>query len=429
MKQNIIVIGAGMVGISIAWHLQKKGFEVTVIDRKDPGEETSYGNAGLIQREAVFPVAFPRSFSEIWRILPNRSLDIRYRPTALMHYAAPLWQYFQFSAPKSFQKIVREWASLIEHSTREHQTMMTAADCEFLVRKNGWLQVHRNQSSLQSYIDNLETFKAYGAEYKILSQEDIARLEPDLDATQFVGGIHWLNAWQVISPGDLVKQYAQSFIHMGGIIKKAEVESILPIESAPANNNAPPTSRENLGHWHVRTDEGLLKCDELVIATGPWANDLLKPLGYHFPLFPMRGYHQHYTIEAGKSLNFAVVDEDNGFVLSPQKLGIRLTTGAEFTFTDAPIAHGQLIADDKIARSLLPLQEVVEETPWFGHRPCLPDMKPIIGEAYKHDHLWLAFGHAHQGFTLGPATGRLLSELISDEIPYINPIPFKSDRF
>lgn len=423
MKQNVIVIGAGMVGISTAWHLQQKGYQVTVIDRKDPGEETSYGNAGLIQREAVFPVPFPRSVSEVFRILPNRSLDIRYRPTALMHYAGPLWQYFQFSAPQSFNKIVAEWASLIVHSTNEHQTMIAAADCEYLVRKKGWLQLHRKQTSLQSYIDNLETFKAHGAEFKILSQADIAELEPDLEASQFVGGIHWRNAWQVISPGDLVKSYAQSFVHNGGILKKASVESITPLHLTADEVTANPD------HWKVKTDQEVLSCDQLVIATGPWANDLLKSLGYHFPLFPMRGYHQHYNITEGKMLNFAIVDEDNGFVLSPQKLGIRLTTGAEFTFLESDIVKDQIHADEKVARTLLPLTDVVEDTPWFGHRPCLPDMKPIIGEAYKHDHLWFAFGHAHQGFTLGPATGRLLSELISNEIPYIDPTPFKSDRF
>lgn len=427
MKQHIIVIGAGMVGISTAWHLQQKGYQVTVIDRKAPGEETSYGNAGLIQREAVFPVPFPRSVSEIFRILPNRSLDIRYKPTALMHYAAPLWRYFQYSAPKSFNKIVTEWASLIEHSTSEHQTMMSAANCEYLVRKKGWLQLHRKQTSLQSYIDNLDTFKAHGAEFKILSQADIAGLEPDLDVSQFIGGIHWRNAWQVISPGDLVKSYAQNFVKNGGVIKQATVESISTIEPSTTLNAA--QNRDNTEYWIVNTDHGELSCHQLVVATGPWANDLLKPLGYHFPLFPMRGYHQHYNIAEGKMLNFAIVDEDNGFVLSPQKLGIRLTTGAEFTFLESPIVKDQLDADEKVARSLLPLTDAVEETPWFGHRPCLPDMKPIIGEAYKHDHLWLAFGHAHQGFTLGPVTGRLLSELISDEIPYIDPQPFKSDRF
>lgn len=414
-KDEIFVIGAGMVGVASAWHLLQKGYDVTLIDRKAPGEETSYGNAGLIQREAVFPVPFPRSLSEILRILPNKSLDIRYKPTALIHYAGPLWHYFRASAKAPFAKIVKEWASLIEHSTNEHQVMMTSSDAEYLVRKNGWLQLHRHKASLQAYIDNLATFNQYGAEYKVLNQADIAELEPDLDTSGFIGGIHWLNAWQVISPGDLVKSYANDFVAKGG---KLIETSVTKLEQAIDSNL-----------WHIETDQGRFSTRKLLITTGPWANHLLKPLGYHFPLFPMRGYHQHYAIEDGKMLNFAIVDEDNGFVLSPQKLGIRLTTGADFTFLDAPIDKAQLNLDDKVARDLLPLTNIVEKTPWFGHRPCLPDMKPVIDKAFKHDNLWLAFGHAHQGFTLGPATGRLISEMIHGDQPYIDPSPFKSDRF
>lgn len=414
MKQEVIIIGAGMVGISIAWHLQQKNFQVTVLDRKAPGEETSYGNAGLIQREAIYPHPFPTALKEMLRILPNNQLDIRYRPTALMHYAKPLWHYFKFSAQKPYQQIVKEWSTLIEHATQEHEVMFTASDAQYLVRQKGWLQLHRDQKSLDAILKKSETLRAHGVEFKQLTPEEIAILEPDLDASAFVGGIHWLNAWQVTSPGDLTKAYAENFQKMGGIIQQCTVTQLQ--ETAQ-------------GQWLIETDKGNFETQNLVVATGPWSGDILKPLGYNFPLFPMRGYHKHYHSEDGKMLNHSIIDEDNGFVLSPQKLGIRLTTGAEFTFLKAPIRDEQLQADERIARKIFPLTTPVEETPWFGHRPCLPDMKPIISQAPQHKNLWLAFGHAHQGFTLGPATGRLLSEMINGETPYINPAPFSATRF
>lgn len=414
MKQEAIVIGAGMVGISIAWHLQQKNFQVTVLDRKAPGEETSYGNAGLIQREAIYPHPFPTAIKEMLRVLPNTSLDIRYRPKAIMHYAGPLWQYFKFSAQKPYDQIVEEWSTIIEHSTKEHEVMFTVSDAEYLVRQKGWLQLHRDEKSLQAVIQNSEKLKAHGVEFTILTPQDIAELEPDLDATPFVGGIHWRNAWQVTSPGDLTKAYAEHFKKLGGVIKTCTVTDL---------------QEDSEGLWQVKTSAGEFETQNLVIAAGPWTMELLKPLGYHFPLFPMRGYHKHYQAEDGKMLNHSVVDEDNGFVLSPQKLGIRLTTGAEFTFINAGIRDEQLQEDEKIARQIFPLTTPVEEVPWFGHRPCLPDMKPIIDKAPKHQNLWLAFGHAHQGFTLGPATGRLLSEMINGEQTYINPAPFTAKRF
>ena len=414
MKQEAIVIGAGMVGISIAWHLQQKNFQVTVLDRKAPGEETSYGNAGLIQREAIYPHPFPTAIKEMLRVLPNNSLDIRYRPKALMHYAGPLWQYFKFSAKKPYDKIVEEWSTLIEHATEEHEVVFKASDAEYLVRQKGWLQLHRDQQSLDRVLQNSEKLQAHGVQFKALTQADIAALEPDLDASPFVGGIHWQNAWQVTSPGDLTKAYAENFQKMGGVIKECTVTDL----------QAQPN-----GSWKIASTAGEFETQNLIVATGPWTRDFLKPLGYDFPLFPMRGYHKHYHAAEGKMLHHSVVDEDKGFVLSPQKLGIRLTTGAEFTFIDAAIRDEQLQEDEKIARQMFPLTTPVEEVPWFGHRPCLPDMKPIIDRAPHHQNLWLAFGHAHQGFTLGPATGRLLSEMISGETPYINPAPFTAKRF
>ncbi|MHC5224838.1 NAD(P)/FAD-dependent oxidoreductase [Ignatzschineria sp. LJL83] len=423
MKQEAIVIGAGMVGISIAWHLQKKNFQVTVLDRKAPGEETSYGNAGLIQREAIYPHPFPRSVGEILRVIPNKDLDIRYRPMALMHYRTPLWQYFKFSAKKPYDKIVDEWSTLIEHCTKEHEVIFTASNASDLVRQKGWLQLYRTQESLDALLKSWPKLKEKGVEFKVISQEELAELEPDLDASAFAGGIHWLNAWQVKSPGDLVKAYAKNFQEMGGIIKQCDVTEIT--ENADQSWTIQTISEENDSKGEAET----LQTNNLVIATGPWTTDLLSPLGYDFPLFPMRGYHTHYQPQEGKSLRHSIYDADNGYLLGPQKLGIRLTTGAEFTFMDADIKDGQLKADEAIAREIFPLDKAVEETPWFGHRPCLPDMKPIIGRAPKHNNLWLAFGHAHQGFTLGPATGRLLSEMMNQEKPYIDPKPFSAMRF
>ncbi len=413
MKKEAIVIGAGMVGVSIAWHLQQKNYQVTLIDKKAPGEETSYGNAGLIQREAIFPHPFPRALSEMLRVMPNKSLDIRYRPTALMHYAGPLFQYWKNSADAKYRVIVNEWQSLIAHSTSEHQRLIEASSAEELVRKDGWLQLHRSQKSLDAALKNEASFKKYGVEYKVINQAEIKALEPDLNCDAFVGGIHWLNAWQVTSPGNLTKKYAESFKALGGEIIEGEAMNL--------NNNQ--------GTWSLEVNGDTYITKNLVIATGPWSGEFMKPLGYHFPLFPMRGYHTHYRPKEGTKLNHSIVDEELGFVLSPQILGIRLTTGAEFTFRDAPIKDGQMVDDEKVARELLQLEEAVEATPWFGHRPCMPDMKPVIGAAHKHQGLWFAFGHAHQGFTLGPATGRLMAEMINGETPYVNPAPFAANRF
>ena len=143
MKKESIVIGAGIVGVSVAWHLQSRGYQVTLIDAKEPGEETSYGNAGLIQREAIYPHPFPIQIKEILRILPNKSNDIRYRIKALTYYAKPLLKYWKNSYQNQYEKIVNEWKTLIENSTKEHQVMLDASNSEDLIQKKGWIQLFR----------------------------------------------------------------------------------------------------------------------------------------------------------------------------------------------------------------------------------------------------------------------------------------------
>ena len=413
MSEQAIVIGAGMVGVSVAWHLQQQGMQVTLIDRKQPGEETSYGNAGLIQREAVFPHAFPRDVKEIFKVIPNHNLDIRYRPAALWHFKNPLMQYWYYSDPKRFKTVVAEWSTLIEHCTETHDEMMQAAHAEHLVRKTGWLQLHRTTETYAKAIAEAEAARAYGVQSRLVNMQEVHEMEPDLNPSLFVGGIHWQNTWKVTNPSALVKAYAENFVTAGGEFKQCQMYNM---------------QQEN-GEWQVNTDQGRLSAKHLVVATGPWSADVLKGLGYDYPLFPMRGYHKHYHIAEGKQLNHSVLDYDCGYVIGPKAAGIRITTGAEFTFQNAPADERQLDDVEKKAREYLPLTTAVEDKAWIGHRPCMPDMKPVIGPAHKHGNLWFAFGHAHQGFTLGPATGKLLAQMMLGQATYVNPQPFAANRF
>ena len=113
MARDILVLGAGMVGVSTAWHLLQRGHRVTLVDRNAPGRETSFGNAGIIQREAVRPYRFPRDLATLTRVLPNRPVDIRYQPYGMVRAALPLFQYWRNSAPQRYASIVPEYAALI----------------------------------------------------------------------------------------------------------------------------------------------------------------------------------------------------------------------------------------------------------------------------------------------------------------------------
>jgi len=414
MASDIVVIGAGMVGTCIAWHLREKGANVLLVDRAEIGSETSYGNAGLIQREAVFPHAFPRAFNETLSVLPNQRPDIRYQMAGMLRYAPALLAYRHYSAPKRWRAIADQWAQLIKTCLDEHDRMIKAAQADDLVRKKGWLQLHRHQESFDEALAQAQqAAELYGVEYSRLESTDIAALEPHLNADPFTGAIHWENSWQVSDPGALVQRYAQNFVEGGGQFERQRVASLSPQPN---------------GSWRILCGQRHFTAQQVVIAAGPWSMRLLRPLGYHFPLFPKRGYHWHYQPTVENTLQHSIYDADNGYLLGPMRQGIRLTTGAEMTTLHGPVKTGQILLCERLARGILPFGKAIEPQPWHGSRPCLPDMKPIIGAAPKHQNLWLAFGHAHQGFTLGPTTGRLLAELMFQETPFVDPAPFAARR-
>jgi D-amino-acid dehydrogenase len=168
---------------------------------------------------------------------------------------------------------------------------------------------------------------------------------------------------------------------------------------------------------------------EAVVALGPFAPDVLGPLGIRLPLGIKRGYHRHFRPNGNAALSRPVVDVENGYCLAPMEQGIRLTTGVEFAARDAPPTPVQLERVLPAAKRLFPLGDRVEATPWMGSRPCFPDSRPVIGRAPGHQGLWLAFGHAHWGLTLGPVTGRLIAEMMTGATPFVDPAPYAAERF
>ncbi|MCG7591814.1 MULTISPECIES: FAD-dependent oxidoreductase [unclassified Halomonas] len=413
MARQTVVLGAGMVGVSIAWQLQKRGHQVTLVDRRQPGRETSFGNAGIIQREAVRPYPFPRDMKTILSVLPNRRVDIRYRPAGMVNAASPLLSYWHHSSSRLYKKIVPEYASLIQLCLNAHGPMIEAAKADHLVRKEGWLEIYRTQAKLDKRIQEAEEARElYGVEFAVLDRAALSVKEPQL-GDDIIGAIHWLDPWTVADPGGLVAGYATSFEAMGGELLQADITGVT----------------QHGERWTVTTNAASLEVDQVVMALGPWAGQWMKPLGYHFPTFVKRGYHMHYATQPEAKLNYWLMDAEVGYLLAPMNAGVRLTTGAELDRLESPADEEQLGAAEKVARSIFPLGERKDSAAWKGARPCLPDMKPVIGPAPRHPGLWLAFGHGHQGFTLGPATGQLLADMMENKPTAIDMSPFRADRF
>lgn len=413
MRFDAAVLGAGIVGICTALHLQKRGRATVLLDRRGACEETSFGNAGLIQREAVYPYGFPHGFGALARYALNRTIDAHYHLAALPALAPFLWQYWKHSCPARHAQIARRYARLIEHCVAEHDRLAAEADATGLIRRTGWMRLFRTERERDARLAEAERWKReFGLEFRALDARALRGEEPFL-APVLVGALHWTEATTVADPQALALAYLRRFERLGGRFIQGEAATL----------------EQRASGWRLASAAGPIEAGAAVIALGPWADVLTRALGYRLPLAVKRGYHMHYR-EAGEArLNHPVLDSEYGYCLAPMRRGVRLTTGAEFALRDAPKTPVQLARAEPIARRLFPLGERLDAEPWLGARPCTPDMMPIIGPAPRHANLWFAFGHAHHGLTLGPVTGRLIAEMITGEPPFTDPAPFRADRF
>ena len=414
MNADVIVLGAGMVGVSVALHLQQRGRGVVLIDRRGAGEETSYGNSGLIQREGVIPYTFPRELGAMLSYAMNHRSDVVYHVSALPRITPWLFRYWRNAAPERIERSAQALAPLMAQCVQEHDALIAEAGdaARTLVQHKGWIRCLRTEESLRQAVANARRLDQYEVDYAVLTGAQLRELEPHV-SEKIVGAIHFRGSPTSSNPGTLTKAYADLFTRRGGRFLSGDARRL---------------TQENSG-WSVPCDSGPIEAREAVVALGPWSDDVFRRLGYDIPLAVKRGYHMHYGVKGNAALGHPVHDGNGGYMLVPMSTGIRLTTGVEFADRDALPTPVQLARDETLARGLFPLGERLEPAPWLGRRPCLPDMVPVIARGERHQGLWFAFGHGHHGFTLGPVTGRLLAEMMTGETPFTDPSPYAASRF
>jgi D-amino-acid dehydrogenase len=406
------VLGAGIVGTSIALHLAKRGLSVALIDRHGPGEGTSYGNAGIIEGNTVFLAAFPSNFAELVRIALKRSSVANYHASHLPRIAPWLMAFRAASQPPRLIETARLMRPLFERAVAEHDLLTAEAAAGCYLTRRGWLKLYRTDAAFAALAPEFDLAARFGIANVPLDREGAQALEPALYGV-FRHAVHWTGAVSVSNPLALTRAYAGRFAGLGGLALTGDARTLHRSGSS----------------WRVETDAGPVDASDAVIALGPWTPDVLGPLGIKLPLVVKRGYHRHFRPQGNAALSRPVLDAENGYVLAPMDQGIRVTTGIEFAARDAPPTPVQLSRLLPAARELFPLGEGIEARPWLGSRPCFSDSRPVISRAPRQRGLWLAVGHAHWGLTLGPATGRLVAEMLTGATPFCDPKPYSVDRF
>jgi D-amino-acid dehydrogenase len=411
-RTDAIVLGAGIVGTTIALHLAKRGLAVALIDRRGPGEETSYGNAGIIEGNTVFPAAFPRGLGALARIALKRAPEANYHLSFLPKVVPWLIAFRAWSRPEKLVETAHAMRPLFGRAVAEHEALMTETGATHLLRKTGWLKLYRGDATFEATTRERALAAELGIAIRALDVDGARALEPSLNPV-FRHALHWEGAASISDPLSLTRAYAARLTALGGVILKGDARTL---------------HREG-ARWRVDTAEGPVDAADAVVALGPWSLDLLAPLGIRLPMAVKRGYHLHFRPSGNAALARPILDADNGYCITPMQQGIRLTTGVELADRDAPPTPVQLERLMPAARNLFPLGETVEKTPWMGNRPCFADSRPVIGAAPGQANLWLAFGHAHWGLTLAAITGRLIADLVSKTAPVVDPAPYAAERF
>lgn len=415
MDFDVVVLGAGIVGVCSAIHLQDRARRVALVDRRAPGEGTSFGNAGIIERSAVVPYAFPRNLSTLARYARNQSIDLYWDYKGLPGFLPWLARYWRESSPERLAAATHDLLPLIRACVDEHDALIARAGTHAseVVCGSGWIEAFRTPTEFHAAAKHAQALaSAQGLRLDTLDAAALHAREPALSSV-FCGGLHWQDPLSVTNPGALTKAYARLFTTMGGTVLTGDAATV---------------HMESEG-WIVQTSGGPITAREVVVALGPWSDTVFGPLGYRIPLRAKRGYHMHYEATTDTPLKRPILDREQGYVIAPMQQGLRLTTGVEIASREAPPTQVQLNRAEAWARPAFHLGRRLDPTPWMGLRPCMPDMRPVIGQAGRHRGLWFNFGHAHHGLTLGPVTGRLLAEMMVGETPFTYPHPYSPSRF
>ena len=409
---RIAVIGAGIVGVSCALHLQRDGHDVTLIDPRAPGTATSFGNAGAIVTGAVVPLSTQGLWRDMPRILFDRDSAVRLRWRYLLRLTPWLIRFLLAGRPARVGAIADALQPLVSRAYDAHREMITWSAADGLVRPVGWLKVYETEAAFAATRDDRELMLARGVRLEILGPDDIRQLEPSL-ARRYVKGLFEPGCGFVASPYKLVQAHAAQFQSLGGSIAQERVRGVQPMD----------------GGVRLDCELGFRDFVAVVVAAGAWSKELARQVGDRVMLDTERGYHLNLEPGEAGELRRPVVFAERGFVLAPMLDGIRLTSGVELAGLHAPPDFSRIRRLVPAAREALPGLTGSVTREWLGYRPTTPDSLPVIGRSPHCDAVFYAFGHQHLGLTLGPLTGRLVAALVAGRQPGLDLAPYRAERF
>ena len=410
---SIVVVGAGIIGVTIAYELQRRGLSVTLVDRDAPGLGASYGNMASIAVTEFMPASRPG----IWAQMPKWLLDpegpVRIRPGYLPKLVPWFLRFLAASRPSKLRALEAAGAALCGRVYDDLDALLKETGLTHMLTAEGCLSLYTDEAEFKADREHIEILERFGFRYEILGGKAIPDLEPFL-TTKIGKAVLFPDNRSIIDPYRLVTALAERFEALGGRTVRGEIAGL---EQGEAGVSA------------LRLADGRsLRTEKVVLAAGAFTARLSALLREHIPLETERGYHTQ-IMEPGISMRHSIIWPARAFMVTPTAGGIRVGGTVEMAGLDASPDYRRAKILVKRAQEALPDLQVRQATEWMGHRPALPDTVPVMGPSAKRRNVWYATGHGHLGLTYAATTGRLMADLITGVQPPVDMQPYRVDRF
>jgi D-amino-acid dehydrogenase len=410
---HVAVIGAGIIGLAVAYHLEQGGARVMIIDRDPHGDKASFGNAGGIAVTEVIPAAVPgvwwRSIG--WMLDPLGPLAIR--PARIPNLIPWLAHFAMSGRPQEVDRISRAIAVLNSRVYEDLLPMLESAGLAGELLRNGALSLYETEAGYRKGSADRECMRSRGVIFEELTGMEARKIEPALGP--LVQRAIFLPQWSHIKdPIRLMKGLSNWLWSRGVVFRQGKVQRIL-VDS----NNVPQLQLENGEKAPV---------DKVVLAAGVWSKELAYQLGDKVLLESERGYNATLP-KCGIVLRRQLIFAQRKFVATPLSCGLRIGGAAEFGGLHAPANFKRSQALVELAKRYLPDLQTDGSANWTGHRPATPDSLPVIGMSRRYANVLYAFGHGHLGLTQAATTGRLIAELALNKRRSIDLTPYSIRRF
>lgn len=420
LDSEVIVIGAGVIGTACAFRLAQAGRDVILIDAGEVGMGASFGNAGHIATEQLFPLASPEVIRNSWRYLQGADGPLRLRLGYLLPILPWLARFVWAARTTTFARGVAALLALQESARDDLAQLLKDAGAAHLLHLDGHLEVWESAAGRSAALTMARRLRPYGIESVPVSASGLQQDMPALSAN-VQGGVHYFDSGHVDDPHAVCTGLARGFLNRGGRIVQGRVEQLQAITSNCASLSL--------------QDGSTLRAQRVLVCAGAWSKPLAASLGYRVPLDTERGYHITVALPPRSNsgerpcLSRPVASSERKVIMTPMSMGLRMTGTVEFGGLDLPPDPRRYQLLQRHLQALLPSADTTAPSTWMGFRPSLPDHLPVLGAAPRHPNVFFAFGHQHLGLTLAGVTARIMAELMLGRRSPIELAPYSVSRF